>query len=132
MARSVNVSNDDDVIDSRDVIARLRELEDERQENADGGDPGELEAWDDEFGDELKALRAFNEEGENVGGDWTHGATCIRESYFEEYARELTADVGDLPRDLPAYLVIDWAATADNLKADYSEIDFGGVTYFVR
>jgi hypothetical protein len=41
-------------------------------------------------------------------------------------------DVGDLPRGIPSYIVIDWAATADNLKVDYTEVDFDGVTYLVR
>jgi hypothetical protein len=33
---------------------------------------------------------------------------------------------------LPDWIVIDWDATADNLKVDYTEVEFDGVTYLVR
>jgi hypothetical protein len=28
--------------------------------------------------------------------------------------------------------VIDWEATARNIAVDYTEVDFGGVTYYIR
>lgn len=59
-------------------------------------------------------------------------AQLIRESYFTEAMRELVSDIGDLPKDVPGYLVIDWEATAENLKVDYTAVDFDGVTYYVR
>jgi hypothetical protein len=135
--------NSDDVIDSRDVIARLDELEQEREDiisDRDNADTDEervefgnaLQVWDEDNADELNALRTLAEEGEDASPDWRHGETLIRESYFTDYCQELLADIGDLPRDLPHYIVIDWEATADNLKADYSTVDFGGVDYLIR
>ena len=56
----------------------------------------------------------------------------IRESHWKEYAQELAEDIGGMPKDLPSWVVIDWEATADNLKADYSEVDYDGITYLVR
>lgn len=41
----------------------------------------------------------------------------------EDFAWELTESVGDIPRDLPSYIVIDWEATARNIMFDYFEVD---------
>lgn len=118
--------NSDDVIDSRDVIARIEELEGEIGaegfEDVNGG----------EIKDELAALKAFAKEAEDYAPDWQYGATLIRDSFFVEYCRDLVADIGDLPRDLPGYLAIDWEKTADNLRVDYTSVEFDGVTYWVR
>jgi DNA repair exonuclease SbcCD ATPase subunit len=91
----------------------------------------ELTEWDDENGDELKSLKALQEEAEGYC-DWTNGAQLIRDSHFTEAMQELCEDIGDLPKDIPGYLVIDWDATASNLRADYTSVEFGGVTYWVR
>jgi hypothetical protein len=49
-----------------------------------------------------------------------------------DYCQELLEDIGDIPKGLPGYIVIDWEATAENLKADYSTVDFDGQTYYYR
>lgn len=181
------ISNSDDVIDSRDVIERIEELESslqsdyevevtnrieeleeeltttheaELQDSEDveedfetwlagssNPDVDELKSlretnfdkWLDESSDlvnedveELKKLQALAEEAEGYAEDWRHGATLIRESYFEEYCEELCKDIGDLPKNIPSYIEIDWAATADNLRVDYTEVEYDGVTYLVR
>lgn len=151
---STEVSNSNDVIDSRDVIARIEELEGEleaardneaeekREENPDFEDPA-FDNWLEavladpkhlmyEEAVELKALRDLAEEAEGYAEDWRHGATLIRESYFEDYCRELVSDIGDMPKEIPSYIEIDWAKTADNIRADYTEVDFDGVAYLVR
>lgn len=138
-------TNMDDVIDSRDVIARIQELEDELQDLEDAADEmaddtvrcteimAEISEWrSGDNGQELKALRALASEAEDYAPDWQHGETLIRESYWPTYAKQLVEDVGDLPHNIPHYIVIDWEATADNLKVDYTEVDFDGVTYLVR
>jgi hypothetical protein len=119
MAYRHEISNSDDVIDSRDVIARIDELEND--ENLDLVEVAELDA-----------LKALAEEAEQYAEDWSYGSTLIRDSYFTDYAEELCKDIGQLPRDIPDYIVIDWEATAENLKADYTSVDFDGVEYWVR
>lgn len=151
------ISNTDDVIDSRDVIERIEELEGERQDLQDefetavdnelqNTDPEQRETlntvrndaykaltdWDEENKAELDALKALVEEAEGYSEDWRHGATLVRDSYFEDYARELLEDCGDIPRNLPHYIEIDWEATARNIRMDYTEVDFDGVSYWVR
>ena len=120
-------SNSDDVIDSRDVIERIEELEgyEGLQDKIDN-------LIEDDDAKELVALRQLQEEAEGYAPDWKHGATLIRRSHWPEYAEEMCKDIGDLPRDLPGYLVIDWAKTADNLEVDYTTVDFDGVEYLIR
>lgn len=125
----MTISNTDDVIDSRDVIERIEELEGER---ADIEDIQLLVDWDEENKAELEALKAFADEAEGYSEDWRYGATLVRDSYFEDYARELLEDIGDIPRGLPHYIEIDWEATARNIRMDYTEVDFDGVSYWVR
>jgi hypothetical protein len=91
-----------------------------------------LTDWIAENGEELTMLESVNEEGENYCPDWTHGETLIEEDYFVEYAQELVSDIGDLPENIPSYIVIDWKATADNLLSDYSYIDIDGTKYYIR
>ena len=86
--------------------------------------------------EDLDELSSFLQELKGYGGDeqW-HGswypAILIRDSYFTAYCEELVRDVEDL-RNVSSYVVIDWDATADNMKGDYSEVDVGGITYWYR
>ena len=41
----------------------------------------------------------------------------------EDFTYQLLQDCGDLPRDLPSYIVIDWEATARNIMFDYFSYD---------
>lgn len=128
------ISNTDDVIDSRDVIERIEELEAERDSYNEQPDCDDV-AWEmknPEDAEELEALKAFAEEAEGYAPDWRYGAALVRDSYFEDYARELLEDCGDIPRNLPHYIEIDWEATARNIQVDYTAVDFDGVSYWVR
>lgn len=64
--------------------------------------------------------------------DWDYGATLIPESDWEEYVEDLVKDCGYISNDVPWWIVIDWAATADNIAADYSTVDYDGDTYYYR
>lgn len=124
----------DDVIDVRDIIARIEELE------------VAIEAYAEKMGDwqanadnteELETLTtimaelAGNGGDEEWRGDW-YPVTLIRDSYFTDYARELLEDCGDIPRNLPDYIKIDWDATAENIRVDYTACEINGVTYWYR
>lgn len=41
----------------------------------------------------------------------------------KEFVQELVEDCGDIPKDLPAYIHIDWEGTARDVMMDYSEQD---------
>ncbi len=150
MAKSI--SNTDDVIDGRDIVARIDELEeledavnDAQDEldsaNAeDGDDPEKLKEalasaqqdFDEELQKELKILREIVDE---AGSELRHGEALIRDSYFERHARELAEDVGDMSSKQASrwpFTCIDWEKAADELKQDYTSVDFDGVTYWTR
>jgi hypothetical protein len=144
------ICNTDDVIDSRDVIARIEELEGER-DNYDRYKPSaEGNALDDVENDtdasraewaiehpedakELKDLTELADEAEDYASDWRYGETLIRDSYFEDYARELADDIGSIKEDASwPNNFIDWEAASEALKQDYTGVEFDGVTYWVR
>lgn len=174
------VNNGQDVIDSRDIIERIDELESlrdsaeedatEHNQNIDEltellendnlsdhrretlqqeledllpkkekvfRDDGTREYWEsDDFGDEeekeLHILLQLQDEAEG-SPDWRCGESLIRDSYFEEYAEQLAEDIGaiDSNANWPVNC-IDWEKAADELKADYSRVDFDGVDYWIR
>lgn len=156
----MTISNMDNLIYSRDVVARIEELESEREAlvadlndekehpamSDDANDPAAivkaenavmdamaaLAAWDDENADELATLKKLAEEGADSAADWEYGETLIRDSYFREYAMELADDIGAIPANAGWPLeCIDWDQAARELKMDYSAVDFGGVRYWV-
>ena len=126
----VNLDLTDDMIDVRDIIARIAELE-----NLIEGEG--CDDTCDDYNEELKALMALMQELNGMGGDeqWQgdwYPLALIRDSYFAEYTRQLLEDCGDLPRDLPHYIEIDWEATARNIRVDYSPVEINGATYWTR
>ena len=153
------ISNYDDIIDSRDVIARIEELEGEREaldyafttayedwQAIPRGDDGDAEAhaaqiraerdlknWEDDYGAELAALQALADEASGYAADWKYGETLIRDSYFRDYAMELADDIGAVPDNAQwPTTCIDWDQAARELQMDYTAVDFDGVTYWVR
>lgn len=134
-----------DIIDVRDIIARVEELESEKDNftapNRDGYKTsiGADEVWKKTYSDEaaeLAALQAILDELKGYGGDeqWRgdwYPVTLIRDSYFIDYARELLEECGDIPRNLPRYIAIDWKKTAMTIRQDYSHISLDA-TYWYR
>ena len=120
------IYNTEDIIDTRDVIERISKLENLIDE-AEPNDDIEAER------EELDALIGLQNSADK-SPDWPNGEILISESYFPEYCQELCKDIGDLPRDLPWYIEnhIDWDGVAEDIRIDYMEIDFDGVTYLIR
>ena len=143
--KTTEVTNSQDIIDSRDIIARIEELEEERQTLKDTIEELEeseelnqakqdlIDFDESEEGRELAILKALEEEA-SASPDWQYGETLIRESYFEEYCKDLCEDIGDIPKDLPWYIAnhIDWEGVSHEIKMDYITVDFDGVDYLIR
>jgi len=134
------ISNTEDVIDSRDVIARIEELREAWAEST-GDDPADYALSGDDWkvglgedeGEEIVALLALAADAGQYSPGWEHGETLVRDSYFEEYARELAEEIGAINPDAawPA-TCIDWEQAARELLIDYGSVDFDGVTYWIR
>lgn len=127
-----------DIIDVRDLIAAVEQLEEDLADLSE--QEADRETVSDEWHD-MHCLRldymAILDELRGEGGDeqWRGGwypGTLIHDRYFADYARELVEDCGDIPRDLPHYIEVDWDATARNIRSDYTCIDIDGNTYWYR
>ena len=118
----MTITNYDDLIDLRDVEARIEELKDVQVDR---------DLDDAELAERL-SLRGLMA-GDLDGWDPEDEPTLIRGSYFVEYAQELAEDLGAL-NTITSWpnRWIDWERAADELKTDYTAIDFDGVEYFIR
>ena len=126
-------------IDVRDIIARVLELRDERDEyNEKMGSP---DAWDgvpdgdpEELGmleDILSELAGYGGD-EEFEGDW-YPVQLIAESYFQEYAQDLAEGCGMVDTNARWPMTcIDWEQAARVLQMDYSSIEIRGFTYWYR
>jgi hypothetical protein len=141
-----------DIDDAKARCSRYDAAIESLQAQADEGEYGETVGnyhyWiakvdgDDAFDDvddagEYQTLTALLDDLKGNGGDeqWRgdwYPITLINEAHFVEAMKELCADIGDIPRELPSYIEIDWEATAKNLKVDYAETEFDDVTFFYR
>lgn len=129
-----------DVIDVRDVIARVEELRAEKEdaEHDDDGNRRTGYEWASDATDDAEELTALesilsdlcgNGGDEQWEGDW-YPVTLIADHYFETYMDDMLEDCGDLPKNLPFYLrvVVDY----DALKMDYTTTEIDGNEYYYR
>lgn len=98
-----SICNADNLIDSRDIILRIKDLEKRLKKDGLTGADWE-EAWE-----ELWALLDVHQQACDRRR-WYAGERLIHENYFEEHC----------------------AAVAEERNDRHSKIDFGGVTYFVK
>ena len=142
------VTPNNNVIDSRDDIAAIEELEgdiealrDERSEltfNEDemsDYDKDRVAEIDEELVDLREQLKPLMSLAEEAGGspDWEFGETLIADSYFKEYAQELAEDIDAIPKNAPwPICFVDWDAASEALKMDYTSVDFAGETFWIR
>lgn len=128
MKKEINSSRD--IIDSREVIERIEELESERE---DLESEDQKHEWNEsEEATELKILLDLAEQGEGCA-DWQYGETLINDSYFTTYAQELAEDIGAVDKNATwSNTCIDWEQAASELQQDYSAIDFDGTTFWIR
>lgn len=149
-----------DIIDVRDIIARVEELREEKQDLIDAETEAEtsqaedsteehtddhyeavetakkeLADWKEENSEELETLESLLSDLCGNGGDeqWEgdwYPVTLIKESYFEESMDEMVADCYDMPKNLPSFMTV--TLDYDALKQDYTECEFEGDTYYYR
>lgn len=115
----------DDIIDSRDVIFHIADLNDQLLNSESADEIIDIE-------DELAPLLALAEEADTLS-DWEYGAQLIRDDYFTTYAQGFAEDVGaiDEAARWPA-TCIDWEWAARELQMDYTPVEFDGVAYWAR
>jgi hypothetical protein len=134
------IDNDADFINASDIPQRIAELQGadcgSELEGDDGCDNvntcpscyGEAEEELAQLTDLMDTLKDIYGSARNVD---MNNPTLIRESYFGEYARKFAEDmIGSELGILDGF--IDWEGFTSYLQTDYTDIDFGGVTYWVH
>ena len=126
-------SNSDDVIDVRNVIDRVEDLE-----SIEGIEDKIENLVEDDDAIELVALRELlgdlcgNGGDHEWKGDW-YPVTLIRDSYFKTYAQEFAEDIGAINREASwPNNCIDWDQASRELQMDYSTVEFDRVTFWYR
>jgi hypothetical protein len=132
---SNEINNAQDVLNSRDIFKRIEELEDIRDSLLENNVLAEWEESDEyieftQLTDFIKGFRGYGGEVEWRG--YWYPTTLINDIYFVDYINQFLEDCGDIPQDFPAWIVIDWEKTAENIKQNYVSSEFDGVTYWAR
>lgn len=108
----------------------LGEVDNEEEEQQRLEDFKEL--WEEEL-KQIEEINNLEEEVEGYAGDnFEDGVQLIDEYDFIEYCEDLMEEFGYIPKDFPSWIYIDWEATAENIKQDYTEVEFRGDTYLFR
>jgi len=156
------ITNQDDIIDSREIIERIEELEGERQalfdavEEAraaykyhDSDDTKSTPEWSDlvearkaladwEGDEELTILKALADEAEPESSDWIHGESLIRRSHFVDYIAEIIHDCYEMPKQMQSgewpwrHVQINYEDAAQEAEQDYAVVYFDGIEYLIR
>lgn len=131
----MTIDNTQDIIDTRDIIARIEELEAMlgNEEGTDEGWEGTDEEWN-EFATLQFLMSDLKGNGgdEQWRGDW-YPITLIRDLHFIDYAQELAEDCGMIPANAQwPNNCIDWVQAARELRMDYSCIEINRVSYWYR
>lgn len=106
--------------------------------NEDGEpQPGTWEAENPEEAEELAKLEKLLSECVGYGGNhkWEgnwYPNSLIADDHFPKYAEEYANDIGAVSSENASWIVIDWDATAEGMKQDFSSVDFDGVKYWYR
>lgn len=113
-----------EIFDSRDVIARIAELQED------------TELTNSEEDELFNLLNLQNECQDSP--DWQYGETIIKHSYFLEYIKDLINECYQVPKELDSgewpwrHFNLDYQAAADEAEQDYYEFYIKGETYLIR
>ena len=123
-----DIENEEDYDDKQnDIDNKLEEIAEKENELQ------ECEFEYNRYSEELAELESLKEEiSDNSDEGFEYGIQLIHENDIDDYLHELLIDCGYIQKDLPSWVEIDWQATYDNMKQDYSELELNGNTFYVR
>ena len=107
------ITNNDDVIDSRDILDYIKDKDNDRDFELENF----IKNFRDEHYDYDKSLEYLED-----------GITFIRDSYFEDYMLDYFLECNQVDEALLCY--IDIEAFASDQQYDYTSIYFDGVEYW--
>ena len=123
-----------DIENAEDYEDKQNDIDDKIEEISDK----EIEIQECEFeynrySEELEELESLKEEIQDYSEEgFEFGIQLIHENDIDDYLHELLIDCGYIQKDFPTWIEIDWGATYDNMKQDYSELELNGNTFYVR
>lgn len=92
----------------------------------------EIESWKEDWQEEIDQISIIDEIEDEIGSEFDYGITLIPEDDFTDYTEDFLKDCGYISDDFPSWIEIDWETTADNVRQDYSELEYEGKTYLYR
>lgn len=140
-------NNNSNIIDSRDILERIEEIETEIEEietEIEGAQSVSNVAYIDSFNKELEddptyldlkeELKILQELIDDIGSGAGDGVTLINEDHFTEYAESYANDIGAIDSQTAVWPAnyIDWEQAADELRIDFSDVDYDGETFYYR
>ena len=92
----------------------------------------EIESWKEDFEDELKEIEEIDDVENELGSEFEYGVTLVDVDDWEEFVEQDLEDIGYIPKDFPSWIEIDWKATANNVRQNYTEVTYQGNSYLGR
>ena len=96
----------------------------------------EIQSWEEDWLDEIEEItdieKLEDEVNDYAGDNFEDGVYLIVEDDFEDFVEQDLEDCGYIPKDFPTWIEIDWEATANNVRQDYTEVEFRGTAYLFR
>ena len=151
------ITNREDVIDTRDLIARIKDLqetlcainEDLEEATANHKELSTPETLIrkeqaqlalEEFSAEARELASLLEVQAQAehSSNYLYGEQLIAASYFVKYTEQLIEENYDMSKDLQSghwpwrHMAIDYEAAAGELQQDYTDVAFGDTIYWIR
>ena len=136
------------ILDTRDLSKRREELKEEildsflenfphYQEMTESFEDirfeeEEIQSWKEDFEDELTEIEEIDTIENELGSEFDYGVALVDVDDFEEYVEDLLDELGYIPKDFPSWIEIDWEATANNVRQDYTEVEYQGNSYLGR
>ena len=136
------------ILDTRDLSKRREELKEEildsflenfphYQEMTESFEDirfeeEEIQSWKEDFEDELKEIEEIDTIENELGSEFDYGVALVDVDDWEEFVEQDLKDLGYIPKDFPSWIEIDWEATANNVRQDYTEVEYQGNSYLGR
>ena len=136
------------ILDTRDLSKRREELKEEildsflenfphYQEMTESFEDirfeeEEIQSWKEDFEDELKEIEEIDTIENELGSEFDYGVTLVDVDDWEEFVEQDLKDLDYIPKDFPSWIEIDWEATANNVRQDYTEVEYQGNSYLGR
>ena len=94
----------------------------------------EIESWKEDWQEEIDKISIIDEIEDEIGSEFDFGVTLIPEDDFTDYCEELTEEFGYINKGTPQLIKnnIDYEGIADDMRYDYSELEYEGKTYLYR